>query len=425
MKKNVMLLLAIALLANLLIPQTENWKKFASGALSFKYPPRWQVKQNESHIAISNDPRKEELLILAVPFDETQTPTQLAWKMINMFKANMPDIKAMNFQEKGAENVFFETTYSEGGTPFRAEVLLIRDTQSAFWFSYTAPAKGYDQKYALTLLTQFMSTISTGGDASPTGAVPNPANLEKNARAFLFTLEFALGAPFTYSQEQLILGQLLDGWKKDTLENLRKFDRFPELAAAILRAGQHDLETLRAELQQTTSEWLNESDASDPVVQIVRRQLNMKEKVIIAGEPPLTEMAADAYSEMTVYAASLAQNPNAAPSQITPAQTSQIRNQLKNQWNAFSKEEKKNILTTPGLWMTFRTLLQYGATEEKEKIKHSILKLAPRTPSSQTSPTGAPKPMPMISHQVLMNMQQQTFNHYMWSRGFKSTIFGY
>ncbi|MCX6584853.1 MAG: hypothetical protein NT166_32165 [Candidatus Aminicenantes bacterium] len=405
------------------------WKKYTTASSSFHYPAGWEVKEQDSNIEISNTKTKEQLLIVAVPFDKTKSPLLLAKQMVTLFKQGIPDIKASGFRENG-QSVYFESTYSEQGTAYRAEVLLVKGKENAHWFSYSAPSADYKQEYGLELLQAFMSSIATGNSSQPPENVSvnpiastPPSSLEKNARSFLFVLEFALGAPLNHTQEKMILDQLLAGWKAQSRDSLKKFDAYPQLAALILSSGQHELEKLRSELEKSTRQWLAESDQNDPVVSIVRSQLQQRSKILAADSPPLTEMAATAYSEMTAFADILAENSNASPADISSNQVDNIRRLLQKSWGKFTAAERSDVLTTPGLWLTFRTLLQFGGAAEKEKIRGQLLKLAPATnyPGSGKSS----KPMSMVEHNVLMNINRATFNSYLWSRGFKTTTFGY
>jgi hypothetical protein len=275
----------------------------------------------------------------------------------------------------------------------------------------------------LAVFVFFVSPVSPG----------TPGTMETNARSFLFVLEFALGAPLNHSQEKIILDELLSGWKTQTPESLKKFDLYPKLVALILSSGQHDLESLRMELEKTTRQWLDESDRNDPVVRIIRAQLEQKTKILASDAPPLTEMAASAYSEMTAYATLLAGNPNASPSDISTSQVDSIRRLLQKSWSAFSVDERSDVLTTPGLWITSRTLLRFGSAAEKEKIRTQLSKLAFSDSNSSSNPQYSPgsgsgntsKPMSMVKHNVLMNINRMTFDSYLWSRGFKTTMFGH
>jgi hypothetical protein len=263
-----------------------------------------------------------------------------------------------------------------------------------------------------------------GSPSGKTGSAEAMVSMEKNGHAFLFVLEYALGAPLNQTQEKMVLNELLAGWQSQSPESLAKFDQYPQLVVLILSLGQQDLEKLRLELEKSTREWLAQSAQTDPVVQIVRQQLEQKSKVWVANTPPLTEMVATAYAEMTAFADALVANPNASTADIPEAAVDTIRGLLKDNWNTFSMAQRKDVLTCPGLWITFRTLFQFGSAAEKEKIRLQFSRLV--SPLSKPTVPGNPaKPTSMVNHNVLMNLNQMTFNSYLWSRGFKTTRFGY
>jgi hypothetical protein len=431
MKRYVLFLLILTLICSCinLQAQAAGWKKYLGGSFSFHYPDGWQIKQQESVVEISNLATSEQLLIVAVPFDKNKSILELAQDMIGLFRQTMPDLTASGFREND-NTVYFQSYYSEKGSKFQAEVLVVKEAKSASWFSYSAPQNGYDQAFALDLLQKFVGSIASGNNSNPPAYFPQRVktnaseNLEKNARSFLFVLEFTLGAPFTNSQEELIVNELLKSWKGQSLQELQKFDSYPKLVTVILSLGQQELEELREELEQTIRKWLEESDPNDSVVGIVKKQLDLKGTVLVEGNPPLTEMTAAAYCELITYAELLKKNRAVSLNSLPDARIEYFKHLLKDSWNFFSAEEKSQILTSPGLWITFRTLLRFGNDTQKEHIRLQLLKLAPET-SSDTASGNSTKPRTMIKHNVLMNIQQQTFNHYLWSRGFKSTIYGY
>jgi hypothetical protein len=197
----------------------------------------------------------------------------------------------------------------------------------------------------------------------------------------------------------------------------------------VLKMGQKDLEKLRADLEKSVREWLDETDQSDQVVKIINGQLKSRGKVVIDGEPQLTEMSLTAYSEIIAYSRLLQLDSKAKPEQISQESVNEIKQQVKTVWKSFSITDRKDIATTPGLWVCMRVQLQNGSQAEQDKIRANLKKLEavthnigtnnstiPKTNSSAGS--GTQKPMDMNSHWCLMQMQQQTFNTYMWSRGF-------
>jgi len=242
--------------------------------------------------------------------------------------------------------------------------------------------------------------------------------IDRNSRAFLFVLEFALGAPFTVSQEGIILDELRQGWEKRTEEEIRKFDNYPVMVELILRAGQKDLDEIRLELEKTVREWLDSTDQTDPAVAVIKSQLSEKSKVLVPGAVPLTVRGATAYSEMYAYSELLGKSPNALPDQISAGQVSEIRQQLMDAWKGFSEKEKKQVATTPGLWISLRALLQHGTPEERTKVRGQIRKIAAPAGGEAGEPSdlGKRAVMNMSKHMVLMEIQKMTFDQYIYSR---------
>lgn len=61
-------------------------------------------------------------------------------------------------------------------------------------------------------------------------------------------------------------------------------------------------------------------------------------------------------------------------------------------------------------------LIKNKLKKEKEEIRKSIKKIQEVSVAKKTSTTK--KPMSMAAHNSMMQIQQMTFNTYMWSRGF-------
>jgi len=253
-------------------------------------------------------------------------------------------------------------------------------------------------------------------DSGPGGQ--NADKIDRNSRAFLFVLEFALGAPFTLSQEEVILAELRRGWAKRTEAELHKYDDYPVLVELILRAGQKDLDEIRLELEKSVREWLDGTDQSDPAVSIIKSQLNEKSKVLVPGAVPLTVRGATAYSEMYAFSELLGRSPDAFPGQISADQVSEIRQQLIDAWKGFSEEQRKQVATTPGLWISLRALLQHGTPQEQAKVREQIQKIAAPAGGDKEEPgdLGKRAVMNVSKHMVLMEIQKMTFNQYIYSR---------
>lgn len=248
------------------------------------------------------------------------------------------------------------------------------------------------------------------------------AQLDRVRRSFLFVLEFALGAPFTAGQENLILEQFGPGWwQGKSAEEKKTFGQYPQVVAWIFRAPQKELEEMRRSLEETTRQWLEESPASDPVVAMVRARLAERGRKVVAGEPPLTEMAAAAFSEITAYSRLLRRDGAALPGQIAAADVALARSQLLRAWPRFSAAEKGQVATAPGLWLVLRALVVHGDAAQRRSALERIASLAAAEAASgkgRPAGRGGDAVGNMIKHNVMMNIQQQTFNQYMWSRGF-------
>jgi hypothetical protein len=258
--------------------------------------------------------------------------------------------------------------------------------------------------------------------AAPLAAADS--GLERVRRSFLFVLEFALGAPFTAAQERLILDPFNPGWwaaKSD--DEKEAFGQYPQVVAWILKAGLKDLEEMRKTLEETTRDWLKASPPSDPVVAMVRARLAERGRTLVSGEPPLTEMAAAAFCELTAYSRLLRRDGSALPWQLADEEVAGVRKELLRAWSGFSASERSQVAAVPGLWLVLRALVVHGDAAQQESARRRLLAVtAADAPSGSTVANGGGRGgdavNKMIRHNVLMNIRQQTFNTYMWSRGF-------
>jgi hypothetical protein len=261
--------------------------------------------------------------------------------------------------------------------------------------------------------------LSARSEAAPQPGVD--AELERVRRSFLFVLEFALGAPFTAAQERLILDRFDPAWWAAKSPGERKsFGQYPQVVAWILGAGQKELEDMRRSLEETTRQWLQESPANDPVVTMVRGRLAERGRTVLAGEPPLTEMAAAAFCELYAYSRLLRRDGAASPDQLPAADVAGVRRELLRAWPRFAAGERTQVATAPGLWLALRTLVVHGDAARRQEARQRLLAItaADPAPGQALKQAGGDAVDAMLKHNVLMNIQQQTFNSYMWSRGF-------
>jgi hypothetical protein len=186
---------------------------------------------------------------------------------------------------------------------------------------------------------------------------------------------------------------------------------------------QKDLDILRTELEKALKEWLDESDKSDQAVALISKILKSRGKVVIKGDPPLTAMSLTAYSEIIAYSRLLQDDPKAKPDQITAKAVNEIKKQVKEVWSTYSEADKNDIATSPGLWVCLRVQLKYGSKETQDSIRDNLIKLEATTRNIGTDTGNSTEnetnpPMSMTAHWCMMQVQQMTFNTYMWSRGF-------
>ncbi len=421
-KTIVSILIVLSLVAIYLdLPAAGSWDTYVSrdNSFTFTYPAGWQVVENDSSIEITEPGAGRKLIILAVSDASGKSAGAMAKELGRMLKKDYPDLALGATNSSGSNSVYLTISHTQDGTARAGDAFVITDNDQAVWFSHSGPAKGYDRQTAVSTLTTLIKSLKgTGNEPSP-ASESESSQLTKNAHAFMFVLEFALGAPLPQQDEQDIEKRLLDGWRGKSSEELKKFDAYPNLVKMILAANQQRLEELRSTLEQTIRQWLEESIASDPSVSAIQKHLDNQTRPLASGPPPLTYMAATAYSELMVFSAQLNKNGTVS--------AAAIKKNLVAAWSRFSTEERQAVLTAPGIWITARTILRYGTAKEQQTLKRQLAKLTPpvQSQSASSSASETKKPMSMVSHNVMMEVNRMTFNTYMWSRGFRKTTFGY
>lgn len=442
MKKLISLIIFVSLLLSSIgsVDAASIWSKYvaADKSYSFHYPKGWKVSADDSIVGIENSKSGEQLLMVMLPYEKKKNSQQLAEGFIDLLKSDNPNVKASNWRnlEMTSDHIVFDLTDKINNKIQLGLGIVLKDEQQAIWFSYFSPEADYYQIKAYNILYGFIASIAFGSTSVAPDVDYNTdvaGTIDRNAKAFLFVLEFALGAPFTQSQESVILNELKKGWRHLTEEELELYSQYPDIVKSILKVKQKDLEKLRGTLEDTIEEWLDETDQTDPAVKIIRSTLKSRGKVLIKGEPPLTEMSLTAYSEIIAYSRLLQKDAKAKPEDITKKSVSDIKTQVKKVWKTFSDEDREQIATAPGLWVCLRTQLRYGTKEQQQKVRDMLIKLEEikketeadkGSEQSGETNTGTNKPMDMTSHWSMMQIQQMTFNSYMWSRGFNYSIVG-
>ncbi len=241
------------------------WTKYVADdkSYSFHYPSDWKVILNDSIVGAENSKTDEQLMMAMIPFDQLMSPQDLANGFLDLLKTGNPNIRASNWRsltETSEYQVIFDLADNNNDKEYSGLGLVIKSDQQAIWFSYFAPEVDYYQIRGYNILQGFIGSLaSSSGSKAPSidYNVDVASKIDSNANAFIFVLEFALGAPFTKSQEDAILDELKDGWRYLSEEELEKYDQYPTLVKTILKMKQKDLEELRADIEKTIQEWLD------------------------------------------------------------------------------------------------------------------------------------------------------------------------
>ena len=430
--------IVVALLACLITgaAQAALWTKYVSPdkSFSFHHPAGWKLQAQDSVIEVANPNTNEQLLIIALPA-EAGNARAVAETAVKMLQGAMPDLKVNKWYGGDDDVAVLQTGYTAEGTPFLAHVEVLTQGGSAYWFSYSAPTKDYATSRAVALLQGVIGSVAAGTDSKFPDIVAPPlagAKLQRNAEAFVFVLEFVCGTAFGAAEEKAIVDDVLEGWRQLPVDEQSKYDSYYGLKRAIMSLGQQELATLRNDLQKELTPLLQQGEQS-PSIKAIRQHLSDSYSTLVAGEPPLTEVTACSYAELIAYATLVQTKPSALPAEVPATEVAGIKSRLVQAWPQFTAQEKEVILGAPAIWMTVREIALDGSGEEKARLRGDLKKLAlaPERPQSQPTGAGAKPasggsgtggagaPMSWAAHQAMLAIQQQTFNTYMWSRGYQ------
>lgn len=411
------------------------WTKYVApeGAFSFHYPQGWKVQADEALVQAKSPDGTEDLLVILYPA-EGDTARGAAEAVLRSLQEQMPSLRVTQWGEEGKQGEFVRAKigYTEEGRAFSGDIITVKAAGIAFWFAYSAPENRYSQSRAGAVLEGVMGSFSNDArSAAPEIVIPIVPweRLERNADAFIFVLEFGAGTAFSAARERVVRDEIIRAWADLPAEELAKYDEYPKLMKVILSLKQQELAELQAEIKQSVQEILAQSETS-PAIAAIAHQLSESNRALVEGPPALTVSAAEAYAELMGFAEVLAEKPAAGPEHVPDSLTSEIRGQLVKAWGSFSDQDKQAVLGSPALWMSVRMTFRQGTAQEKQAIRNSLVKLAPKPApkpqagtasgggSAAPGSSGSSKPMDWVTHQTLMRMQQTTFNTYMWSRGF-------
>lgn len=436
MKRLVGPLLCLTLLSAVAVAHADGWQKYVSedGSFSLHHPAGWQVTEEASVIAIEAGDGRQ-ISIIALPYDSQKSAQEHAHQMISLLAAGNPGLSASNWRtEDDGSAAYAEVSFTDGGIPQAGDIVVVKDADAgqALWFSYSAPAAGYDRPAALEVLQVVMGSLAPGrGSEPPTGAALSP-EAQEIVNSFIFVLEFSLGQPLSVESERLVARELTRDWggADDPAQDLAMY---VPLAQQVMSLDQEPLAELQRDLHGVLIEWLNESDPNDPVVGMVRERIAAGEQIVAAGQPALTAVAAQAYAEITALSELLHREPQAGIGDIEADVVAEIRGQLTDAWGGFSDEDRRDVLTMPGVWGVLRHALLLGPQEQQEQARTIIARLttvaaAETPPAPQTGAATAgggagddirdQMTRSFLVGETLRMAQQHTFNTWRWSMGY-------
>lgn len=423
MRRHSLPLLLGVLLCITTVASADGWQKFVSqdGSFSFHHPVGWTAVEQPSNVIVESGDGRQ-LSIISLPYQAGQTAEQHARQMLALLAVGNPGIEATNWRAEGGDLAYAEVSFTENGAAQAGDVLVIRDanSQQALWFGYTAPAAGYDRVAALEMLRAVMESLAVG-DASqpPGGELALSDGEQKIVTAFLFTLEFALGAPLDLESEQIIARELAEGLEEQG-QTFAELSMYPPLAQQIMSLDQEQLDELQKDLHSVLNEWINENDPNDPAVGIVRERMDTRGQVVAEADLLLSATAAQSYAELVAYSEVLQDSPDAGVGEIPFDRVRAIRARLIEVWPELTSEQRADIITAPDVWGVLRHAMLLGESADALQARSSIAEVAADAPETVAASDDIRDQMShaFIYGETLRMMQQHTFNTWRWSMGY-------
>ncbi|HHT90253.1 MAG TPA: hypothetical protein GXZ68_04685 [Firmicutes bacterium] len=408
------------------------WRTYvtADGYVSFDYPDGWVVQENESGFMIYDQESYEQLWLVILGFERTWTALEHAEYFIALIQEETPEMQGTNWEsDQSGDMVLIDLQHGTGQKSAQGYALVVKDNEyeQTLWFHYLANRDMFNEDRALSILGGFANSLASSlSTAAPAGADAKMERIARNVDGFLFVLEFALGSPLTLAEETLIGAELKGVLMDYSDDELLQFDDFPLFVEFLMTLNDpEDLAEMKVSLQEVMWEWVEESDPDDPIVNLVREAMLEADRVLVPGGTALTEVAAMAYAELFVFAEHLGNDGAADLRAIPERRVQEIKEQLVEAWPAFSQEEKEQVLEFPAVWTTLRRALSLGDEEDREHALRLIRSAIPQENRSASSNDESYDPIKWINYQTTLQIQNQTFNHYMWSVGYNKTIYGF
>lgn len=394
---------------------------------SLHYPTGWMAEPSDGALVLRSEETSEVVLLLVLPSSTGETARGCAEVAIAALGEQGWQLEPRGWrpEEPDANPVALHFGGRVGGGAVEGDCLTQLEDDGVLWLGYLRPEADYEEPRAFSILQGIAGSLTEGGDSQPPRVRIRGGRADGLARAFVFVLEFALGEPLAAEEEGAVIDALLEGADLDALA------AYPELVRAILGADRERLVGLQEELATATREWLEESDPADPCVRLVREHLESAGRSAAEGDPPLTARQADAYAEMVTYGAALGASPLALPEEIEAEARDALREALVEAWPGLSAEERAQVAEAPAVWTCLRSVLEHGNAEQQAQARAALAGLGAEQSEAGAVEEGTPNAGGdsavdrMLRSQVMLNLNQMTFDHYMWSRGLAQTPFGW
>ncbi len=412
-----------------------DWTKYVSddGGFSLHYPAGWSAEESDSGLVVQSEETSEVVLLLTFESEGRDSARACAEAACEVFTQQDWAIEPLAWQpdDGDANPVTLHFSAAIEGTDLLGDALVTLEEANVLWLSYMAPSEAYDRARATSVLQGIASSLEEGRGSKPPTVRLRGGRADELARAFVFVLEFALGDPLSADEEKQVIESLLESWDGQPDEALEAFAPYPDLVRAILSGDRDSLEELQRDLGETTRQWLDESDPNDPVVALVRAHQEAADEELVGGDEPLTRREATAYAEMTAYSLLLRESPLAMPEEADPELVGVLEQGLADAWPGLTSEERRQVAAAPAVWMCLRSVAERGSPEERAQARELVMGAGAaaeeegqpiETPDEGDARTIAEN---MVRHQVMLNINQMTFNQYMWSHGLHQTMRGW
>ncbi len=408
-----------------------DWAEYVSadGGFSLHYPAGWNVEESDGGLVMQSPEGDEVALMLTATNVGEATARECAQAICEVLAQQDWRLSPSDWQPAEAEAaiVAFGLAGGIAGAEARGTGLVVVEDDAALWLSYSTTAESYDAARAASIVQGVYRSLADGNGSEPPEVRLRGGKADEVARAFVFVLEFSLGDPLSAAEEEQVISALLEGWRDDD-DAIEAYAGYGDVVQTILHADQDALRSLQEDLAAETVAWMEEADPNDPIVQMVRRHREAAQEILVEAPVTLTRQQAGAYAELSAYSLLLQEAPLAGADEVDPQAVAGLVEGVAAAWPELTEAEREQVGSAPAVWMCLRSVLEHGAPEEQAQARGMVASIAGGCASQggEADPDASRSMAEnMVRHQVMLNINQMTFNHYMWTHGFHSTLYGF